>query len=136
MINRIGKGTQQSNRRTSPNQFNLESRLGLKFPKFRFIHLWINFWFWIGIDWVVYIKTDLYPAKYYCDIVLKRDKLNKTYFSSSTVFVNVTSAPFNCAVKPSNSVGIVFDFCALRSVRISSVKNSTNSRSAKTIHCG
>lgn len=53
------------------------------------------------------------------------------YLSSPVVLVSITSAPFKLALKPPSSVGMVFVFCAFLSAKISSVKNSTSSFSAK-----
>lgn len=61
-----------------------------------------------------------------------RDKeLNCTYVSSPACLVKVTSDPSNLTLNPSTSTGIVEDFSNLRSVDISSFKNSTNSFSPK-----
>lgn len=57
----------------------------------------------------------------------------KTNVSPSSCFDNTTSAPDPWTLKPSSSVGNDLTFCALRSATISSVRNSTSSRSPKVI---
>lgn len=52
------------------------------------------------------------------------------YISLSCFFSKLTSAPSSDTLNPSNSVGIVFSFCAFFSAIISSAKNSTSSFSA------
>ena len=56
---------------------------------------------------------------------------NFSYVSLSCVFSKLTSAPSSETLNPSNSVGMVFSFCAFFSAIISSARNSTSSFSAR-----
>ena len=72
------------------------------------------------------VREDTY---FYQRYMVPHEKFS--YVSLSCVFSKLTSAPSSETLNPSNSVGMVFSFCAFFSAIISSARNSTSSFSAK-----